>query len=314
MKNSLFSTYGLVVMLLSVLTAAVLVYRFHRQGWRKRWAVIYALIATLIGLLLGRGIYCGIHALSIFYDPMGRFMGLAPFFNPRIGSISVIGPVLGCLIAAPLTACCMKVRTCALLDVLALPLTLLFSLARFAEPLSGQGFGAAVEASWLCWAPLSIQNGWGGWMISICFIEAVLLLVIALSLLHFRPRQTGTLFLTVLLLVTASQLIPESLRRDNALKLFTFARINQIGFVAMFFAGCVAGWLRSARLGQPKKPIWLELALTLLGIVLLILGEFALDKTQWPDALIYLVMAAILLGMLTLGLRRVLRCDKLPAA
>lgn len=314
MKNSLFSSYGLVVALLSVLTAAVLVYLFHRQGWKKRWAVAYALTAALIGLLLGRGIYCGIHSLSIFYDPMGRFLGIAPFFDPRIGSVSVIGVVLGCLIAAPLTACCMKARPLALLDVLALPLTLLLCLARFAEPLSGQGFGATVETPWLCWAPLSIQNGWGGWMISICFIEAVLLLAIVVSLLRFRPRQTGTLFLTVLLLVTASQLIPESLRRDNALKIFTFARINQIGFVAMFFAGCVAGWLRSARLGQPKKPIWAELALTLLGIVLLIAGEFALDKTQWPDALIYLVMAAILLGMLAMGLRRVLRSDELHTA
>lgn len=313
MKNSLYSTYGLVVALLAALTAAILACRFHHRGWKKRWAIVYALTAALSGLLLGRGIYCSIHAMSVFYDPMGRFMGIAPFFDPRAGSVSVIGLVLGCLIASPVTARFMKVRTAALLDVLALPLTLLLCLSRFAEPLSGQGFGPAVEAPWLCWAPLAIQNGWGGWMLSICFIEAMLLLGIVIALLRFRPRQPGALFLTVLLLVTASQLIPESLRRDNALKLFTFARVNQIGFVAMFFGGCTAGWLRSVRQGQPKKPLWLELALTLLGIALLILGEFALDKTQWPDPLIYLVMTAILLGMLILSLRRTLRSDK-PAA
>lgn len=314
MNNALYSPFGLVVAALSVIAAAWLAYCFQRKGWQKRWAVSYALTAAMLSLLLGRAIYCGIHSASIFYDPMGRFMGLAPFFDPQVGTISVVGVVLGCLAAAPLTAVCMKARPLAVLDVLALPLTLLFALARFFEPLTGQGYGPAVTASWLCWEPLSIQNGWGGWMISICFIEGLLLLCIAAFLLFFKPRQTGTVFLVALLLVTASQLIPESLRRDNALKLFTFARINQICFVTLLFAGCVGGWVRSARLGQGRKVIWAEVALTLLGILLLIAGEFALDKTQWPDAAIYLVMAAILLSMLGAGLRRTLRNDREAAA
>lgn len=310
MNNALYSPFGLVTALLALLAACLLTYRFHREGWQKRWAVLYALTAALLSLLLGRAIYCGIHSVSIFYDPMGRFMGLAPFFDPRVGTISVVGVVLGCLIAAPLTAACMKARPLAVLDVLALPLTLLLALARFFEPLTGQGYGPAVTASRLCWEPLSIQNGWGGWMISICFIEGVLLLGIAAWLLFFKPRQTGTMFLVALALVAASQLIPESLRRDNALKLFTFARINQICFVTLLFAACAGGWVRSARLGQGKGAIWAEAALTLLGIALLIAGEFALDKMQWPDAAIYLVMAAILLGMLGACLRRSLHNDR----
>lgn len=309
MNNALYSPFGLVVALLVALSCVSLTNLFHHRGWQKRWAVSYAMTAAILSLLLGRAIYCGIHSASIFYDPMGRYMGLAPFFDTKVGTISVVGVVLGCLAAAPLTAVCMKARPLALLDVLALPLTLLFAMARFFEPLTGQGYGPAVTASWLCWEPLSAQNGWGGWMISICFIEGLLLLGIAAFLPFFKPRRTGTVFLVALLLVTASQLIPESLRRDNALKLFTFARINQICFVTLLFAGCVGGWVRSARLGQGRKAIWAELALTLLGILLLIAGEFALDKTQWPDAAIYLVMAVILLGMLGAALRRTLHND-----
>ena len=301
------TTYALLTIICCIAVPVSLLPHFRRKQLLPL-IPLYTFIAVLLSLILGRSLYCSVHASNIFYDPMGRFLGLTPLFDLRIGNISVIGVALGCLIAAWITARLMRTSLSALLDTLCFPLTLLFSIMRFIEPLSGQGFGPTVTSPLLTWAPLSIQNGWGGWAISICFLEAVLLLVIAFILKRVQFQRTGNRFLLALLLITASQLIPESLRRDDALKIFTFARVNQIGFVALFFAGCVFCWLRSSN--EHRKGRIPELLLILLGILLLIAGEFALDKTQWPDELIYLVMIALILGMLTPILCRLLRTDR----
>ena len=317
MKQTLFTVLGMPITAYALLTViacaavpAALALHFRRKQM-LRVVPVYAAFAVSLSLVLGRSLYCAVHASSIFYDPMGRSLGLAPLFDLRIGSISVIGVVLGCLIAAWISARLMHTSFRALLDTQSFPLTLLFSIMRFIEPLSGQGFGPTVTSPLLTWAPLSIQNGWGGWAFSICFLEAVLLLVIAIILKRIQFHRLGSRFLLALLLITASQLIPESLRRDDALKIFTFARVNQIGFVALFFAGCVACWVRSG--SERRKGSLLELMLVLLGIMLLIAGEFALDKTQWPDGLIYLAMIAILLVMLIPILRRLLRIEHAKA-
>lgn len=302
------TTYALLTVICCVAVPISLVPYFRRKQLLPL-VPVYTLVAVALSLVLGRSLYCSVHASSIFYDPMGRFLGLAPLFDLRIGSISVIGVALGCLFAAWIAARLMRTSFSVLLDMLCIPLTLLFSIMRFIEPLSGQGFGPTVTSPLLVWAPLSIRNGWGGWAISICFLEAVLLLVIAFILKRVKFQRTGNRFLLALLLITASQLIPESLRRDDALKIFTFARVNQIGFVTLFFAGCVFCWLRSSN--EHSKGKIPELLLIVLGILLLIAGEFALDKTQWPDELIYLVMLIILLGMLTPILRRLFRTDRL---
>lgn len=303
------TSYALMTVLFC-LAGMVMLALLFRPRWQMRWALVYGLSAASLGLALGRGLYCAVHASSIFYDPMGRELGIGPLFDLRIGSVSVIGVAAGCLAAAWITARLMRLPAATLLDALSLPLTLLFAAMRFIEPLSGQGFGPAVTSHLLTWAPLSIQNGWGGWAFSVCFLEGVLLLGIAIYLSRVKLRRPGSRFLLALLLVTASQLIPESLRRDDALKIFTFARVNQIGFVAMFFAGCVWCWYRAAI----RKGVIGEALLILLGIVLLIAGEFALDKTQWPDSLIYLAMIAILLAMLWPVTRRAFLADKTSAA
>ena len=316
MKTALFDLFGLPVtsyallLVLFFLTGtAALVFLLRHQ--KLRGALAYAGIAAVLALALGRGIYCAIHASSIFYDPMGRSLGLAPLFDLRLGSFSGMGVVLGCLAAGFITAWLMHISTAQLLDSLSIPLIACFAAARFIEPLSGQGFGPAVSSPLLTWAPLSIQNGWGGWAVSVCFLEGLLLLAIALVLLRLPLHKAGSRMLLALLLVSASQLIPESLRRDDALKIFTFARVNQIGFAALFFAGCVWCWRRSA--AGCRKGIALEVTAVLVGIVLLIACEFALDKTSWPDGLIYLGMAILLLGMLWPVLHRTLCSDKQSA-
>ena len=302
--------YGLCACLLSaagVVAAAIL---FHKKrGWKTVQAVLLCLTAAFLGLLLGRGIYCAIRS-DMFEDAMGRPLGMGPFFDPNVGSVSVIGVIGGALLAAWLWAKAKKETAGAVLDGLALPGLFLFFALRLIEPLSGQGYGPLLETRALCWVPMGMQNGWGDWSLSVCFVEAALLLVIFVVLSRSGFQKPGTLALCALTLLATCQVVPESLRRDNVLRIFTFARVTQIGYAVIIFASALAAWVRGGKRGLARKTIFAEAGLVLLGILLLIAGEFALDKTQWPDAAIYAVMLAILALMTYLILRRIIAEDR----
>ena len=304
------SLYALLAALLCLCAALVLPLFFRRRGLPCRKAFLYAPAAAVLGLLLGRGVYCAVRT-DLFLDPFGRSLGLAPFFDLNLGSLSVIGILAGVLLAALLFALSGKCSASAVLDAAVLPGLLLFSALRFIEPLSGQGFGPITESSLLGRIPFGIQNGWGEWSLSVCFLEGVLLLVIALCLWKCRTNKTGTLVLFALVLVSASQIVPESLRRDGALRIFIFARVTQIGYAVMLFGAAVAAWIRGSRRGLAGKTILTEAAEVLLGVLLLIGGEFALDKTEWSNVLIYAVMLLVLAAMAVLVIRRIRTEDRL---
>ena len=303
------SLYSLLALLLCLCAAAVLPLFFRRRGLSARSALLYALSAALLGLLIGRGIYCAVRT-DLFLDPFGRSLGFTPFFNLNLGSLSVAGVLAGVLLAAPLSAG--RKNAAAVLDAAAVPGLFLFAALRFIEPLSGQGYGPLTEVPLLCRIPFGIRNGWGEWSLSVCFLEGLILLVIALALLRVSTKRAGTLALCALVLLAACQIVPESLRRDGALRIFIFARVTQICYAAILFGSALAAWIRGRKRGLGKKRIGTETAAVLLGILLLIGGEFALDKTEWPDALIYAAMLLTLALMTLLILRRIREEDRQP--
>jgi hypothetical protein len=58
----------------------------------------------------------------------------------------------------------------------------------------------------------------------------------------------------------------------------------------------------------------LEIVLLLLGLGILIGAEFALDKTNWPDAAVYAGMIATLLALGFLVVRRLVKEDRVLRA
>ena len=149
-------------------------------------------------------------------------------------------------------------------------------------------------------------------MLSVCFIEAVLVALIALALLIAGRfcRKRGTLGGIALALLCVSQIMPDSLRHDDALFLFTFARVSQMGYGVLLMGTLVAGLIRGGRRGLSGKIIALEIILLLLGVGILIGAEFALDKTNWPDEAIYAGMIVTLLAMGILVVRRLVKEDR----
>lgn len=303
------SLYALLAALLALCAAASLPFFFRRRRLPGRAAAVYVPAALLLGLLLGRSLYCAVRT-DLFLDPLGRSLGAAPFFNLGLGSLSVVGLLAGVLLAALPAARLNRVSAAAVLDAAAVPGLLLFAALRFIEPISGQGYGPLTDLPLFCRVPLGIRNGWGEWSLSVCFLEGVILLVTALCLWKTETKAAGSLALYALVLLSACQIVPESLRRDGALRVFVFARVTQIGYAVILLGSASAAWIRGARRGLDRKVILAEASAVLLGILLLIGGEFALDRTDWPEVLIYAGMLLVLFLISLPVLRRIRTEDR----
>lgn len=297
------------LMVLGGIAAALNVIAPARSGVKRGQAALLCILSAFLGVFLGRLIYCAVQADWIFYDPLGEYLGLSPFFDLAQGNVSMPGVLAGCMLSALLAASAFKGKAYFFLDAAALPGVFLFAFARLIEPLSGQGFGDVVEAEQWQFFPVMLENG----AFAVCFLEALLALAAGVTAWAWRKklRRRGSLFLTVLTLLSAGQIIPESLRRDEFLTIFTFARVNQIAFALFLGLALLLALLRGKKRGLSTGKAVLEFALLLLGVGVLIAGEFALDKTFISHLLIYAVMLLTLILISALILRRVRIEDKM---
>ena len=309
-------TFYAFVLALGALFAAVwMVYRAPRHGAGTGGAILYVVLAGVLSLGLGRAVYCGVRFTRLFYDARGNFVGFAPFLDFSQGGVSVIGVLLGILLSACIAGPITGNSPLCLLDGTAIPGMLLFTYARLIEPLSGMGFGDLVSVEFLCRPPFAFDNGMGDYSLSVCFIEAVLAFIVFIVLLFLGRgcKKKGTLAAYALTLLCVTQIVPESLRLDDVLFLFIFARVTQLGYAVLMAGTLFAALIRGGRRGLGAGVIVLEIVLLLLGIALLVGGEFALDKTNVSNLLIYAAMTAVLLALGFLIIRRIRKEDQFDA-
>lgn len=306
--------YWLALAAAFLLSAACLFFQAKAQKQPVKLPASFLLLALPLALLLGRLIYSLVQMDQVFFDEMGEYAGLAAFFRPSSHGFSVVGVLLGVLLASLLAAKINKTPVLGLLDLIAAPGALLFALARLAEPLNAQGYGEAVEHPLLQFFPLSILNEMGDRLLNIAFIEALLALLILVCLLVFRRQLAvpGRRAVFFLVFFTLSQIIPESLRRDDALFIFIFARVTQVGYMLVFAGVAVYLAIRERKLALPGVKTALYSLITLLLIGLCILCEFALDKSNLSKLLVYAVMACALVIMAALSWARMLKERKTP--
>ena len=206
------------------------------------------------------------------------------------------GAVLGAVIAARQT----RQRSALLLDALAAPGALAIALCRLAEYFSGEGIGMYVEDERFCFFPLAVCNQYEEWYWAIFLLEALAALVI-LGVLLRRTRPAGDTARLFLILYSASQVLLESMRRDNFLR-WLFVRVSQLT-AALVMAGLMlyaliqlvrAGRLRGAALRSTIASWAVFLACTGITIVL----EFAIDKSaDLPVWAAYCLMALCCIGL-----------------
>ena len=275
--------------LCAVLCAGLYAFTARRKDL-CRAALTHAALTAVLGLFLARAIYAAVCWYDIFLDAMGNFQGVGAFFDPTIGSMNVIGFLAGLLIAAPIAARLTRVNTASLLDASVLPALTMYILARLIEPLTGQGYGDLMEME-----------------VCVCWLEAaltVLLLAVCILFLHKKCRRPGTYFQYALVLWCLTQILPESLRCDEALFVLVFARVTHLG-LAVTLGVTLLRLLVAGRSQLTAKAVVLDIIGLAAGLGLAIGSIFALDKTNWPKPLVYLLMIAAIVELGIVICRRI---------
>lgn len=275
--------HWLLMALCFLLTMGLAVLLGRKRGLKPANVTVQGALAAALGLFLGRAVYCAVCWYDVFLDAMGEFQGVLPFFDVTIGSANVMGVVAGVLLAAPIAAKLTGEKTAVLLDAAVVPGLVMYALARAIEPLSGQGYGDLM-----------------GMEVSVCWIEAALTLIL-LALVPTLQKQSsnpGALAQYALTLWCLSQILPESLRCDEALYVLVFARVTHLGLAVTLGLTLIRLLIVGAKKGLDRKSILLDGIGLAAGIGLCIATIFALDKTNLPKLLVY---AAMLVSLVELG-------------
>lgn len=298
MKHILFSAFGMPVTLYAlcvVLSLAVglllLGLEQKKRALRSDTAEVFALLALPLGLIGARLFYC-LCRLSLY-----REMGLVNMLRLWDGGFALWGAAGGAVLAAVLTAKITRQPALKLLDALAAPAALTIALCRFAELASGEGIGPEVEIAFFQHFPFAVFDAdWEVWFWAVCILEGVVGLVICGVLLSRRVTVPGKQAKLFFILYCSSQILLESLRRDQYLR-WLFVRVSQLTAALvlggmMFWA--LYRWVK-APAGQrmPKKRLIVNWVAFLAGVGICIAMEFAVDKAAFmPDWLCYTIMLA----------------------
>ena len=306
--------YG-ILSVVCIIAALVLSFLTAKRLNKKSHMAVFALLSLVLGAFIGRLFYSLVRSDFLFYDELGEYAGLLPFFNFAAGSLNMGGILLGILLAAVLSSKLTKEKTANLLDAAVLPVLCLYAGMRLIEPLSGQGFGELIEQPFLCFYPIATCNAWDEWMLSVCSIEAILAIAVLVVLLINRSKiqRTGSLYLYAMALFAPSQMFFELFRQDDVLYIFVFASISLLCLVTCMVLSQFALLHRAYKETLPKGTALREAGLMLLGVIVCVGGIFALDKTNLPDVMVYAVIILALVLMSFLFCRRIAMEDKRAA-
>ena len=293
-----FKPYGTVVAA-GVLAALSAAFFLDGRKHAKRYCV-FSLIAVIGGLALSRLLYC---AICPFYYT-AHYLPSGTLFRLWDGGMSMVGALLGVLLAGVLVP---DSRGCV---PLAAPL--LIAGARMAERFSnqiGHGFQVGFDNF------LSVERGWG-YRLNVHFIETVMaLLIFGMVLLLpaiLRGQTDGKrgaamrmpAFLTV---YGITQILMESLRKDEHM-VWGFVKVQMILYLFMAMLGMAMVCYGGKPLTDFKRNRWCYgLLVSMISAVLLIGFEFALDKSDIPDGLIYVFYVLVLIFYLVMFFRQMRR-------
>ena len=250
-------------------------------------------MAAIVGAVIGgRLVYCLTQWEFILVD-----LGGAAFMaQPWQGGYNMYGALLGGLAGVLIYARATKKPADALLDLAAPGAALAICAGRLGEAFTSQGLGAYVENEALQCFPFAVENSWGDWQLPVFAYEAaaaLVVMIVCLCLLRGGKRRSGRVAEVFLALISLCQILLESLRADEFIR-FGFVKFNMLA--AAVALGGVIGlsvWRQVKRGGWKPWQI-LRLALFAATILVVILIEFALDKSPIDNRLLYAVMALML--------------------
>lgn len=257
-------------------------------------AVLSLSAATLLGALLGaRILYCLTLLDFILVD-----LGGAGFI-PQLwqGGYTLYGAVLGGAAGALIYAKVTRRKPGRLLDLAAVGGALALVFERGGEYFTNQGLGEfLMDEAWYRF-PFAVQSVYEDWQIPVFMYEALAALIITIVLVCMVNRKpAGRTAQAFIILLGLTQVILESLREDEFIR-FGFVRVNMLA--AAITMGLTFFYRVYCVVKQQGWSAWqvIRLVLFVVGIVVVILIEFALDKSTIDNVILYFVMAATLIVM-----------------
>lgn len=278
-----------------VLAVALLAVLFRLQGDGLGKGAAVAALCGVFALLGGHWLYCALRWSYIINDLAGDWSFPLQLWQ---GGFTMYGAVLGAVLGGVVAAWLTKESLPALLDKVVLGVLIVLIAGRLAEAFTCQGMANTRASEALQMLPFVTADDWGGLELAVYPYEALAALgaLIAAAVVMLMRRPAGRAAEVGLAIVSAYQLLFESLRGDELIK-FGFVCLNMLMAAAVLVAILVPRIVRTVK-AQGWKP-WtiarIVIFLAAIGIVIAI--EFALDKSDINNTLLYAVMTAAILSM-----------------
>lgn len=217
--------------------------------------------------------------------------GLPAIVNLGVGSCLMYGGIFGALIGAALAAMGASASIPATLDELTVPGLTAIAVIRAAELFTSEGIGPLIENKTLCFFPLAVQNEYGEWNLAVFVLEAAVAAAMLIAFLRAKPQPAGERILTALLVFSCCQIPLENLRSDSCLQV-GFVRVTQVFAALVILAVALLRAKPLGRRAMARHATFVLLCVVGIGII-----EWAQDKTNIPNFLLYVVMAALCAAM-----------------
>ena len=260
----------------------------RRKGIPYRTFITFGALSLLLAFLLSRLTFA-LSNIPLYVNTLSNPLLMLHFWD---GGASLLGALLGVLLAGWLTGRIRRESVGRLMDAIAFGAPLAIAVERIGEGCFDEimGMGKGIETEWLAF----LGNLTGGNHPVLGFT-----LVAFLSCFSGLPKLS-TLFL---LLYGCVQVVLESLRNDSHMLLIHFVRVNQVGALVLAVA-VIIRWTVTAVRGKTctGKKAGLLWALIIISIGLGIGMEFAVDRLGEP-LLSYGMMALALVLIAWCGLR-----------
>lgn len=303
--------YGAWVAMAAGLCLLLMAGRARRKGLAPNTIWIFGMMAIPLGVLGGHWFYCVVRANQLFPEH-----GISLLLRPWEGGFGFGGVLGGCVLAAYFAAKRTKQKPMAVMDALSPIALLMIALSRLGEWLDGAGYGSYIESEALRFFPIGIKNIYDEYFFALFVLEALVSLCLCVVLLRLEKRKQpreGNLFMASLVLYGATQVILESLRRDQYLR-WGFVRVGQLTALSMIVLPMAVFSLRIYRLRGKAGRLALDWVLVLFCAAVGVAMEFAFDKLFFlPNWLGYILMGMALTGMAALAFSQMRRADRLSS-
>lgn len=280
--------------LLTVAACAVSLSIFFAQ--RRKSAPGRAVPAKKMAVLVPvAAVVCARLAYFAFrWDEYVYGYGLLSVLDLSAGSCLMYGGILGALLCAALLAKKSGVSAAQAMNEITVPGLAAVAVCRFAEYFTPEGIGPLFENPALCFFPLAVKNRYDEWNMAVFMFEAVAALLIIALLLKEKKKPAGSRVMTALLLYSCCQIPLENLRSDSCLRI-GFVRVSQIIAVLLILAVI---YVRT----KGYKEVFARRAGVVLACTAVIgVIEWAEDKTNIPNILLYIAMISLCAVMAYMG-------------